>query len=99
MPCQAPRLEVVNASGQTGPLPDRLSSAAMTVSVQPESTTSSTRSTGPLEHFPIDCKDPVKVAALVESVLLCLLKFVVLHFDYHRQERKAPERRQDGWHS
>src|SRR5690606_31551527 len=49
------------APGETGPLPWRRSSAAITVNVQPESTMSSTRSTGPAGIWPVTSNTPSRL--------------------------------------
>ena len=58
MHLQVPEYEVARTSGHTEPLPACRSSAAMTVNVHPESTTSSTSSTGPLGTGPSMANTP-----------------------------------------
>ncbi len=85
---QSPLLVEASATGKPGPLPARRNNAASTVTVQPESITSSTSSTGPegiLRHLEYS----VKILALMESVLLHLLRFVIANLADRIDERQT----------
>ena len=74
---QPPVLAEAQRDGKKqGPLPDCRSIAASTVTVHPESITSSTSSTGASLTTSGTAKNPIQIPALVKSILLVLLRVV-----------------------